>query len=451
MRARWLAVVVVIALALGSSVARASGPGDLVAALVPGGSAVAAKALATGEFSADELGAELDLLSRSGDPKKLTDVLAAVQKASGARYWARDFDLAAALVALPASNAIDADAYRTLLGTACILQSLAKNGKPEAVGRLIGVAADHGGILRYEVRRRLEALGDAAIAPLIVARLDPRVRGFAWGTLDAIGKKIPGDAVQTKDDATLSAILAAYGRTKDMDALGAVMSFVSSERDEVRRAARNAVLAYGELALPRLADTYANVMNARPPKEWGAERVARAIFDAYDKQRTAEVDALVDAGLAKAAAGDDAAAVAAFDKALARMPFHPRRALMAPAYARRAKALEATDRAAARVAFEKSLELDPTGTHAAEARAELAVMDGRDLLARGIVQREPFERALSLDPANVEARAELDRIDARSRASESKARKWTWAAFSGGAFLVLLVLFARIPRRSKRA
>jgi len=443
------ALTLVFALALAGA-ARADAPGDLVAKLAPGSSAAPAKELAEAKQPVEQLGAELDLLAKSGDPKKLAETLTAVQRASGARYWQKDFDLAAALVALP-PDGIDPEAYRTLLGTACILQALARDGSVDAVSRLVRVAADHGGIFRWEVRRRLEALGDAAIAPLILARLDPAVRGFSWGTLDAIGKKIPGDAVQAKDPANLCAVLAAYGRVKDMDALGAVMSFVSSERDDVRAASRNAVLAYGELARPKLVETYVNVAGAlSPPKEWSAERIARAIFDAYDKQRTADVDALLEEGLAKSVAGDDAAAVAAFDKVLARMPFHPRRALMAPAYARRARALEATDRAAARVAFEKALDLDPSGTHAAEARAELAVMDGDDLEARGIASREPYERALALDPGNVAARAALDRIDAAAHASESRSRKWTWAALCAGAFLVLLILFARLPRRAKR-
>jgi len=443
MRSVWLA----LALLLVSAVARAEGPGDLVAKLTPGASADAAKTLEDAKFPVDQLGAELDLLANVGAPAKIAETLSAVQKASGPKYWSESFDLVAGLVALPAA---DADAYRALLGTACIVHALAREGSEDAVSRMILVAADHGGMLRFEVSRRLRALGDAAVAPLILAREDKRVRGFAWSTLDAMQKKIPGDAVQAKSDDTLCAILGAYGRTKDMDALGAVASFVSSERDPVRDAARKAVLAYGEVARPKLAETYANVMSAPPPADWDAARIAHAIFDAYDKQRTAEVDALVDDGIAKSAADDDAAAVADFDKALARMPFHPRRALMAPAYARRGEALESSDRAAARAALQKSLELDPAGIRAGEARAELAVMDGQDLEARGIEDRAPYERALAFDPGNVAARAALDRIDARARDRQSRARKWTWAALCAAAFVVVLVLFARIPRRRRR-
>ena len=444
---RVFAALVALVFVLAAGVARADGPGDWVAKLAPGASADAAKALSDSSYSVDQLGAELDLLANVGTPAKIAETLQAVQKASHGKYWREDFDLAEGLVALPAA---DADAYRALLGTACILHALARNGSEAAVSRMILVAADHGGMLRFEVSRRVRALGDAAVAPLLLAREDKRVRGFAWSTLDAMQKKIPGDAVQAKSDPALCAILAAYGQTKDMDALGAVVSFISSERDEVRDAARKAVLAYGDVARPKLVETYANVMSAPPPREWDAERIAHAIFDAYDRQRTAEVDALVEEGMTKSAAGDDAAAVAAFDKVLARMPFHPRRALMAPAYARRARALESTDRPAARAAFEKSLELDPNGAHAPEARAELAVMNGQDLEARGIEDREPFQRALSIDPANVAARAALDRLDARAHDSESRSRKWTWAAAFAAAFLVVLVLFARVPRRARR-
>jgi hypothetical protein len=437
-----IAVVVIAAPALAQS------PGDLVQKLAPNASADVAHTLATGTFDVEQLGAELDLLAKVGEPGKIAETLQAVQKASGGKYWRDDFDLVAGLLALPSA---DPDAYRALLGTACILQALAKDGSKAAVTRMIRVVPDHGGMLRFEVARRMKALGEKAIAPLILARNDKALRGFAWQTLDAMGKKIPGDAVQTKSNDILAAILSAYGETKDLDALGAVMSFISSERDEVRSAARTAVLAYGDVALAKLRETYGNVMSAPPPNDWTADRIARALFDVLDKQRLVEIDTLVDDGLQRAEKDDVEGAVKDFDKVLARMPFIARRTLMAPAYARWAKKLEETDRAAARVAFRKSLDLDPNGTHAAEARAELEVMDGEDLAARGIEDRAPFERALQLDPGNTKARAALDRIDSKARAGEDRAQKWTWAALAGAAFLIVLVLFGRLPRRFRRA
>jgi tetratricopeptide (TPR) repeat protein len=438
----------VLALVLVAAPARAESPGDLVAKMTPGASEAPAKALATGTFDVEQLGAELDLLAKTGEPGKIAETIQAVAKAAGAKYWRDDFDLVAGLVAL---GAADADAYRALIGTACILQTLAKDGRKDAVGRMIRVVPDHGGMLRFEIARRMKALGEKAIAPLILARSDKATRGFAWQTLDAMQKKIPGDAVQTKSNEILAAILSAYGETKDADALGVVMSFISSERDEVRAAARTALLAYGDAALAKLRETYGNVMNAPPPNDWTAERIARAIFDVLDKQRLAEVDALVDDGLARGEKDDVEGAVQDFDKVLARLPFIARRTLMAPAYARLALKLAATDRDAARVAFRKSLDLDPNGTHAAEVRAELEVMDGEDLATRGIDDRAPFERALAIDPGNTKARTALDRIDAKSRASEDRSRKWMWAALAGAAFLVVLVLFGRIPRRFRRA
>ncbi len=435
------------ALALVSPVALAASPGDLVGKLAPGASEEPARALATGTFDVEQLGAELDLLAKTGEPGKIAETLQAVQKAAGPKYWREDFDLVGGLVALPSA---DPDAYRALLGTACILQALAKDGSNAAVTRMIRVVPDHGGMLRFEVARRVKAVGEKAIAPLIVARSDKALRGFAWSTLDAMGKKIPGDAVQTKSNDVLAAVLSAYGETKDLDALGVVMSFVSSDRDEVRSAARTALLAYGDVALAKLRETYGNVMNAPPPSDWTAERIARALFEVLDKQRLAEVDALVDDGLQRTEKGDVKGAVKDFDKVLARMPFIARRTLMAPAYARWAKTLEESDRAGARAAFRKALDLDPNGTHAAEARAELEVMDGEDLAARGIDDRAPFDRALQIDPGNAKARAALDRIDSKSRAGEDRARKWTGAALAGAAFVIVLVLFGRIPRRLRR-
>ncbi len=422
--------------------AHADSVGDLVAKLSPGTSEAPARALSTGSFAVEQLGAELDLLAEAGDLSKIAETLQTLQRAAGAKYWADDFDLPAALLTLPHA---DPDAYRVLLGTACILRALANDGGNDAVARMIRVAPDHGGMMRFEVTRRVKALGEKAIAPLILARADRRLRGFAWSTLDAMGKKIPGDAIQTRSNAVLAAVLLAYGTTKDMDALGVVMSFIGSERDEVRKAAREALLSYGDLALPKLRETLTNVQGAPPQSDWSADRIARAVFDVLDKQRFAEVDALVDDGLAKSESGDVADATKSFDKVLARMPFHVRRALMAPAYARFAKTLEETDRAGARIAFQRSLDLDPRGTHASEARAELAVMDGEDLEARGIEDREPFERALSLNPGNAKARAALDHIAAASQGREGRERKWLWAAMAAAAFVVVFVLFARVP------
>ena len=426
----------------------AESPGDLVAKMTPGSSDVPAKTLATGTFDVEQLGAELDLLAKTGDNGKVAETLQAVAKAAGAKYWRDDFDLVAGLVALPTA---DPDAYKALLGTACILQTLAKDGRKEAVARMIKVVPDHGGMLRFEIARRMKALGEKAVAPLILARQDKATRGFAWQTLDAMQKTIPGDAVQTKSNEILAAILLAYGETKDADALGAVMSFIGSERDEIRAAARTSVLAYGDAALAKLRETYGNVMNAPPPNDWTADRIAHALYDVLDKQRNVEIDTLVDDGLSRAQKDDVEGAVQDFDKVLARMPFIARRNLMAPAYARLALKLEDTDRDGARVAFRKSLDLDPNGAHAAESRAELEVMDGEDLAARGIEDRAPFERALQIDPANAKAHAALDRIDAKSRSSEDRSRKWTWAALFGGAFLAVLILFGRIPRRLRRA
>ena len=428
-----------------SNAAWADSPGDIVAKLVPGGADAPAKALAEGTFDVEQLGAELDLLRDTAQLPKVAETLHAVQKAAGWKYWSDDYDLVAGLVALPEA---DADAYRAVLGTACILRALAKDGSQAAVSRMILVVPDHGGALRFEVARRVKALGEKAIAPLILARGDKRLRGFAWSTLDSMGKKIPGDAVQTRSNDVLAAVLGAYGTVKDMDALGVVMSFVGSEHKEVRDSARAALLAYGDLALPKLRETLGNVQ-APPPSEWKAEDIARALFDILDKQRHADLDALVEEGLAESGRGDFAAAARTFDKVLARAPTDERRALMAPAYAELGFSLEDADRAGARAAFERCIDLDPTGLRGAAVRAELAVMDGEDLLARGITDREPFERALSLDPANTKARAALDRMDDAARDRESRLRKWKWAGAAGAAFVVLLVLFGRVPRRRR--
>jgi tetratricopeptide (TPR) repeat protein len=288
------------------------------------------------------------------------------------------------------------------------------------------------------------------LAALILASHDPSpaVRRKARAELDARGLKSPGDCVQTKDNGVLAAVLGAYGATRDADALPVVLSFVGSDRTPARNAARSAVAAYGDGALGKLREAYANLLGKPAPSDWSASQIAGELFAAYDKLRLQDVDALTDQGLAELAGGKPDLAVADFDKVLARQPTLERRIEMVPGYVTYALSIEETDHASALAYLQKALVLLPDGPRAGQIRSEIAYIEGEDLLARGIVDADLFKRAALLDPGNEKARQELARIDAAAQAREERIHRW---AIEGAAAAIVILGIALFGSRARRA
>jgi tetratricopeptide (TPR) repeat protein len=296
----------------------------------------------------------------------------------------------------------------------------------------------------------MKAMGDRAVAALIEARRDPsnETRTWASNLLEAMGKRTPGEAVQVKDNQALADVLGAYAGIKDLDALPVVLSFVSSDRAQVRAAARAATLAYGQDALWKLREAYAALMGEQAPEGIAAVDLAKKLFDAYDRFRLQEVYALLARGLAEQKDDKLATAIADFDEVLARQPMLDRRAEMVPAYVVYGESLEPTDRAAALATLRKALRLDEGGPQSSHVRSEIEYLEGEDLLAHGIADTEPFEQALALDPQNAHARAELDRLHVETESSRT--RGWRLAA-AGAVLVAALAGIAFLGNRRKRA
>jgi tetratricopeptide (TPR) repeat protein len=220
--------------------------------------------------------------------------------------------------------------------------------------------------------------------------------------------------------------------------LPVVLSFVNSDRAQVRASAREATLAYGQDAVWKLREAYATLTGEPAPEGGSAADLAKKLFDAYDRFRLADVYALVDKALAEQKDDKLEAAVADFDEALARQPLLDRRAQAAPAYLAFGKSLEDTDRARSLAYLRRALRVDEAGPQSSLARSEIAYLEGEDLLARGVTDPEPFERALVLDPGNARARAELSSL----RASAEAGRTRTGRVIA--AFAVLMAAIAGI-------
>lgn len=347
-------------------------------------------------------------------------------------------DLCDALLEARANGAGAAGAAdKTALVTAALVRALAHAGTTPAVRQLVKIAGDHGGALRPEITRQVRALGDKSLPALIETRKDSssELRHWAYNQLEAMGKRIPGDAVQTKDNQVLADVLHAYGAIHDLDAVPVILSFVSSDRVQVRTAARESLTSFGQDAVWKLREAYANLTGKSAPEGWPASEVAKELFAAYDRVRLQEVYGLLEDGLKKEKEGKIDEAVAAFDKVLARQPMLDRRGEMVPAYVAQAQKLEG-DVVQALAVLRKAERLAPDGPRVPQIKAEIAYLEGKDLLARGIADTEPFKRALTLDPAHAKARAELDKLESNVEDRSSR----THAVAGAGGVLLLAVI-----------
>lgn len=356
-----------------------------------------------------------------------------VKEANGGRTSTETGDLVDALLRVQKN---DGAGYKATLATALCLRALAKIGTTPALRFVVRVAADHDGALRPEVTRVVKVAGEKAVPALIELRRTPdtSLRRWAGATLESMGKRVPGDAVQTPNGELLADVLRAYAQVRENDAIPVIISFVNTDRALVRQAARESVLAFGADAVWKLREAYTNLTGKPSGEGWGPEQTAKELFAAYDRARLEEVYALLDEGLAKEKEGKRDDALAAFDKVLARQPMLDRRAEMVAAYAARAAELaDKSDLGGALALFRKAARLEGKGPRAPKLEAEIAFLEGKELQARGVADTEPFRRALALDPGHPKARAELDRLEEVSEQKSDHTRRYAAA----GALLAL--------------
>ncbi len=376
-------------------------------------------------------------------------VAAAVKAARDAtRKSAESTDLCDALL----ETKSEGGGYTPAVTTAVLLRALAHAGTTPALRQLIKVAGDHGNAFRLEVARHLKALGDKAVPALIETRKEPssELRRWAASQLEGMGKRIAGDAVQTKDNQVLADVLRAFANVHDIDALPVILSFVNSDRIQVRAAAREALGQFGQDAVWKLREAYSNVMGKPAPDGWQAAQIAKELFAAYDRLRLQEVYGLLDEGLAKEKEGKLEEAVAAFDKVLARQPMLDRRGEMVSAYVAYAEKASETDSPKALAVYRKAARLWPESARIPHIEAEIAYLEGKELLGRGIADVEPFQRALRLEPGHEKARAELTRLEANVEERQERIRAF---AAAGAVVLVALagiILFGGGRRRPRR-
>lgn len=303
--------------------------------------------------------------------------------------------------------------------------------------------------LRIDTQLQLAKLGDQALAALIetTRHQAPQVSEWAKQQLDYLGKAIPSEAVRVTSPETLADILRAYGYTKDPDAARLTLSFTSSERSQVRLAARQAIRSYGATAIWVLRDAYEQTVGTKPSSQWGWDRVARELFREYDRNRLVEVYEYYERGLRLLDEAKVDEALAQFEALLRRSPdFRPNDRMVAaildfaqqdPEGRKDWERVERLLQTAARLGSEEQ---------SRSARSLLATVQARRLAARGFADQFVLRQALDLRPENAQAQRLLAELQQPALQHRSGFHRWLWPTVLGALSLVFTAILLRNRR-----
>lgn len=376
-----------------------------------------------------------------------------------------------------------AAAHREALLSVALMRALAASEHHDAALSLLRFAYRHGGAFRDECGRQIRSMRVHAVPGLVRARAlrDPlayKMRRYAAYQLDRIDYTRPGRVLKRALPDLRAELLHAYGEVRDPAAVRAVLRYVDVDSTKVRRSARWAMLryvsgrrpkvkkrrlklaggrtteharalyyTYRQLAFHALAREVAvetakdnprvsaDDLEQKLKQEADARHLAERLFARLDRRRE-KVEARRLAGALKLArAGKLSQGLRRMDIVLARDPFHPRRAEMAPFYYRRARQLleqGAPERAAA--LFTKALHLAPSASFADQARGRRALAEAASRHTLDSAREWKLRMALAWAPDLTQAREMLAEVEAR------QARRLWLAAGVGGLVSLLLVL-----------
>lgn len=362
------------------------------------------------------LNAEAD----SSDRRKMKQLLLDIRKvardevekrmrAAGEKGEVATPDYLDMVVLHPESNA---EAWPDLVNVLALSRMCVHIGSVEAVRVLIHVYVRFE-FLRIDTQLQIGKLGDRALAALIetTRHQAPEVSNWANRQMDFLGKAIPGEAVQVEDPQVLADVLRAYGRIADPDAARVVLSFANSERAQIREAARQAVVLFGEVANWQLRDAYENMLGKRPPREWSWDRTARELFSEFDSMRLTEVYTHYKKGLTARGAGDLEAMRNAFEQVLLRTPdFQPREEMLAGYMNYAETYFDQPDKDVPEVLVRVMRLAGDNVTLKARAESLLLTLRARKYADQSFADQSLLQRAMELDPDNTKAKALLSEL-----------------------------------------
>jgi tetratricopeptide (TPR) repeat protein len=354
------------------------------------------------------------------------------------------------------------------------IRAIAATRRLDAVEPIFKLAFEYDGVFRDECGRVIRGMDSYAIPALIRLVHEPKIakqRRYASYQLDRMDRQRPQKAISTApDDRVRAEIIHAYGETRALDAVEAILGQVDSSSHRVRREARWAwlryvtgkapppapkrkrklpggkeeseekpdYLTYREIATLALQKQLAAINNEPPDPNATAKQMTDELFEYYDKKRAAEWDDQFSAAKVKEQNGDLKGAVDEYGWILAHDPNYAKRGEMAHAFAKYADSVrDQGDVPRALGLWRQAIDLAPDGPDARYAEARVALYDAEQALDHGSADVAGFKRALALDPSLSEAKKGL------SRAEWMQARRrWLHAGEGvGAAFLLAFALW----------
>jgi hypothetical protein len=381
-----------------------------------------------------------------------------------------DPDWLAELGKLPEGEPGRADA----IATVTTLRQLEAVGTEEAADAILDFAfKPEGLVFRDECGRQLRSMSPHSLPTLLRASMDrKRDKGsyarYASYQLDRLGKNRPAYALAAApDDEWEARMLAAVRDVKHPDAVTAVLDRIDAPSARVRKAARDAWLAYvsgpapppapkAKRKLPggKLSDkemplylTYREFAEnelrrvilqqtgAAPAASLDAAAMTHILFDIYDRRRADQWDDVMVKARELIGQKKLAEATAIYDRILVEDPTYAKRADMVEGYLARGRELKVALKLDDAVAtFHKAWSVDPTGAKAKEAEAELFAARAARENAAGRSGAEDLARAQAADPSVVPA---------------ASARRWMLMTGIGVGAAGLLLAALGIARRKK--
>lgn len=384
-----------------------------------------------------------------------------------------EFDWLAALSELPAATVGAGEVTADIAA----LRALSASKQIDAARVILAVGfAPDTMIYRDECGRQLRKMAPYSVPALIVgaqAKKDAIQRRYSNYQLERMDRQDPGKALTAAagDEDLLIAVLEAFGSTEHREAVGSVFTMINVEAPRVRKAARDAWIAYvtgppppdppekflvmaggkkatkktplwlnsRQLARIELTGATEELTGEILDDKADLEQATLKIFAHHDAERAGRDAAIYNEGKAKADAGDLAGAIVVYDRLLAQDPGRPDRIEMAAIYFTHAEALvEAKQWADAAAMYSKAHGLAPESERATDALAAHYYALGKSQEADGKDGSAAYRRAVELRPDYAEAKRAAR---AASGAADSGPSWMLYAAgcVAAGALLLLVL------------